>query len=1006
MFIVSQSELEMEKQLFEQLVDSGYEPLTITNESQLVDNFRQQLGYCNRTILDNTPLSNDEFEQIKAQLRKGTIFDKSKRLRGRVLITRSNGEVINLELFNTKQWCKNHFQVVRQITNISKKSHSRYDVTILINGLPLTQIELKARGVDLKSGFDQIVRYRKTSYGENAGLFDYIQLFVISNGVNTRYFSNNDKLSYQFTFPWADIENNPINNIHDFADAFLEKCHLAKMIARYIVHHETRKSIMVLRPYQFYAVEAILSRVEIGIGDGYIWHTTGSGKTLTSFKVSKILSGMPNVDKVLFVVDRRDLDYQTAEEFNAFSKGSVDSTDNTQVLVDQLNDPGCKLIVTTIQKLNTAISHRRYQKAIAGLREKKVVFNFDECHRSQFGETHQRICDFFLQRQMFGFTGTPIFEENAVKTKYGAKTTEHLFGKPLHKYIITDAIKDRNVLRFAMETRKVQATFSDSGTESNNVKLHSDKHYLSSEKRIQAVVDDLVVIHNAKTHNRKYTAMMCVNSVDDLMTYYRLISESQVESSTPLRLATIFSCNGSDNEEFDGVSEQDTGAEINPSKLDKRGSERFEFLKSCVDDYNKAQQTSHDVKDTEGFYRYYQDISKRVRSRDVDILIVVNMFLTGFDSPTLNTLYVDKTLKNQGLIQAYSRTNRVFDVQKSHGNIVCYRDLKSETDDALAIFANRYSKANAGEVINDVIMAPYAELKKRFNEQVDALKSQVETPSDVDSLIKEDDKMTFLTSFRDIVRLQNTLKTFPDYDDDLNGNELAIGEQDLRDFESKYKDMVQDVQAAEKDERKRKSAERRAEIQELRKQGKMSEAEKKAEEHRLEMNAVLASMQFDVELLSSNEINVQYILNLIEKLDDEGDDGKFDSLRTMILDLLSRDSELRHKSELFKSFIDEEIKPNVSKIKQDQLDDIPERFRKFVEKKYLLAIKSVANSYDMDFDKLMLTITELRYKGRDLEPRELLLCLNKKPKPLDRLTLGKTIADELTSLLSTHTEKA
>lgn len=1002
---MSQSELEMEVQLFDQLVDSGYEPLTITNESQLVENFRQQLGYHNRNILDDTPLSNDEFEQIKAQLRKGSIFDKSKRLRGRILVTRSNGDVINLELFNTKKWCQNHFQVVRQITNLSKKSHSRYDVTILINGLPLTQIELKARGVDLKSGFDQIVRYRKNSYGENSGLFDYIQLFVISNGVNTRYFSNNDKLSYQFTFPWADIENNPINNVHDFANVFLEKHHLAKMLARYIVHHETRKSIMVLRPYQFYAVEAILERVEIGVGDGYVWHTTGSGKTLTSFKVSKILSGMPHVDKVLFVVDRRDLDYQTAEEFNAFSKGSVDSTDSTRVLVDQLNDPGCKLIVTTIQKLNTAISHRRYQKAIANLREKKVIFNFDECHRSQFGDTHQRICDFFLQRQMFGFTGTPIFEENAVKTKHGAKTTEHLFGKPLHKYIITDAIKDRNVLRFAMETRNVQATFSESGTESDNAKLLNDKHYLSSEKRIQAVVDDLVELHNTKTHNRRYTAMMCVNSVDELMTYYRLIAESQTESVTPLRLATIFSCNGSDNEEFDGVSEQDGGTEINPNKLDKRGNERFEFLKKCVGDYNQAQQTSHDVKDTEGFYRYYQDISKRVRSKDIDILLVVNMFLTGFDSPTLNTLYVDKSLKNQGLIQAFSRTNRVFDVQKSHGNIVCYRNLKPATDDALAIFANRYSKSNAGEVISEVIIAPYDELKKRFNAQVDTLKAQVKTPSDVDSLIKEDDKMTFLTSFRDIVRLQNTLKTFPDYDKDLDNNELLIGEQDLRDFESKYKDMVQDVQSAEKADRKRKADERIAEIQELRKQGKMSEAEKKAEQHRLEMQAVLASMQFDVELLSSNEINVQYILNLIEKLDDEGDDGKFEALRTMILDLLSRDSELRHKSELFKSFIDEEIKPNVSKIKQDQLDDIPERFRKFVEKKYQSSIKSIAKKYDMDFDKLISLLTSMQYKGRGLESRELILCMNNKPKPLERLTLGKKIVEELESMMLTFVGK-
>jgi type I restriction enzyme R subunit len=1005
MLNMAQSELEMEKKLFEQLVNSGYEPLTVTNETQLVENFRTHIGYHNRNILNDIPISNDEIEQIKAHLRKGNIFEKSKRLRGHIPVTRSNGEVVNLQLFDTKDWCKNHFQVVRQVTNISKNSHSRYDVTLLINGLPLTQIELKARGVDLKAGFDQIVRYRKNSYGENSGLFDYIQLFVISNGVNTRYFSNNEKLSYQFTFPWADVDNNPINNIHDFTDTFLEKCHLAKMISRYIVHHETRKTVMVLRPYQFYAVEAILNRVEIGVGDGYVWHTTGSGKTLTSFKVSKILADKPDVDKVIFVVDRRDLDYQTAQEFNAFSKGSVDSTDSTSILVEQLNDPGCKLIVTTIQKLNTAISHRRYKKAIEGLRDKKVVFNFDECHRSQFGETHQRICDFFLQRQMFGFTGTPIFEENSVKTKHGEKTTEHLFGKPLHKYIITDAIKDRNVLRFSMEVRKVLATFIEDGTKSENTKLLNDKHYLASEKRLKSVVDDLISIHDNKTHNRRYTAMMCVNSVDELMTYYRLLSESQKESKTPLRLATIFSCGGNGNEEFDGVSEQDGGVNLDPTKLDKKGSDRFEFLKACVNEYNHAQGTSHDIKDTEGFYRYYQDISKRVRNKDVDILIVVNMFLTGFDSPTLNTLYVDKTLKNQGLVQAFSRTNRVFDIQKSHGNIVCYRDLKSETDDALAIFANRYSKSNARSVISEVIMAPYEELKNTFNEQVSILKSQVSNPEDVDSIIKEDDQMQFLTSFRDIIRMQNTLKQFSDYDKDLAENKLAIGEQDLRDFESKYKDMVNDIQSAEKQERQNKARERKEEINKLRAEGKLTEAEQKEKDHKLEMQAILKSMQFDVELLSSNEINVQYILNLIEKMDSEDDDGKFEALRTMILDLLNRDSDLKHKSELFMSFIDEEIKPNVSSLQKDQLDDIPARFRKFIDKKYLSSVKVFSDKYDMNFDALMNTITELQYKGRELEPRELLLCLNNKPKPLERLTLGKTITDELTCLLSTYTDK-
>lgn len=954
-----QSELEMEKQLVEQLIGAGYEPLEVSNESHIAANFRQQLGYNNRALLGETPLSHDEFEQVLSRLRKGTLFDKSKRLREHVMITRSDGTSINLELFNTRKWCQNHFQVVRQVTNRSGRSHSRYDVTILINGLPLVQVELKARGMDLKSAFDQIVRYQKTSYAENSGLFDYIQIYVISNGVNTRYFSTNTKLNYQFTFPWTDRDNNPINQLNQFADIFLERCHIAKMIARYIVHHETRKTVLVMRPYQFYAVESILERVGIGRGDGFVWHTTGSGKTLTSFKASKLISGMPEVNKVVFVVDRRDLDYQTAEEFNAFSKGSVDSTDNTRILVDQLSDPGTKLIVTTIQKLNTAISHRRYQDVMKKLRDQRVVFIFDECHRSQFGDTHRRICDFFQQRQMFGFTGTPIFEDNAVKTKYGMMTTEHLFGKCLHTYIITDAIKDGNVLRFSVEYRDAKATYIGSDTQAQNADVVQDKHYLSSEKRIQKVVDDILSIHPSKTHQREYTAMMCVSSVSDLMVYYRLLKAAQQGTEKPLRLATIFSCNGGDAKEFDGVSDTDS---MDAAKDDT--DPRVQFLKSCVADYNADHKTSYDVSDSEGFYRYYQDISKRVRSKDVDILLVVNMFLTGFDSPTLNTLYVDKQLRFQGLIQAFSRTNRVFDVRKSHGNIVCYRPLKPDTDEALAIFANRYAKSSAGEVISTVIMKPYEELKTTFNEQIAILKAQVPTPADVDGIVKESEQMTFLETFRNVIRMQNTLKTFASYDDDLSSGKLMIAEQELRDFESKYRDKVDTLLASEKADRQKKAEERLAEIERLRKEGKMSEAEKKAEEHRLKMQAVLASMQFDVELIACNEINVEYILGLIERLDGEGDDDKFNEIRTLILDTLSRHPTLRHKSALFASFIDEEIRPNAKSFSKDELGDISTRFEVFAEKHRASQIARMAEQFKVTVENLTPMVTDYLYSGK------------------------------------------
>ena len=424
--MATQSEIAMEIALVDQLTEQGYEFIALTNEKALLQNFKTQLEIHNKL-----KLTNDEFDQLVVKLNKGDVFDRSKQLKQRVDIQKVNGDVFYLELFDSERWCQNCFQVARQITNKSDSNHSRYDVTILINGLPLVQIELKARGSDIKSAFDQIVRYRKKSYNTNSGLFEYIQLFIISNGLDTRYFSNNKTLSYQFTFEWSDIENQKVNRLSEFAEFFLERCHLSKMIARYIVQHETFHALMVLRPYQYHAVEKIIERVKHGRGDGYVWHTTGSGKTLTSFKASQILSRDPNVGKVVFVVDRRDLDTQTKLEFNAFSPDSVDPTENTKKLVSQLTDPACDLIVTTIQKLNAAITKQQFKSASEAIREQKFVFIFDECHRSQFGETHQRICDFFPNRQMFGFTGTPIFDQNIVDTKYGKRTTEHLFGKRL-----------------------------------------------------------------------------------------------------------------------------------------------------------------------------------------------------------------------------------------------------------------------------------------------------------------------------------------------------------------------------------------------------------------------------------------------------------------------------------------------------------------------------------------------------------------------------------------------
>ena len=444
--MTTQPEQILENNLVAQLQKLGYKSVVIKDEKDLLANLKSQLEIHNKT-----ELSDNDFRQILNYINKGNIFERAKILRDRVPYTNEQGEHKTIELINQIHWCQNQFQVTQQVT-MEGKYKNRYDVTILINGLPLVQIELKRRGIELKEAFNQTNRYERHSYWAGHGLFQFIQIFVISNGVNTKYYANSPikARSFKQTFYWSDVDNKLITQLSSFTDIFLEPCHISKMITKYIVIHESDKILMVLRPYQFYAVEAIVDRAKNCTKNGYIWHTTGSGKTLTSFKAAQILTNLPKVDKVVFVVDRRDLDYQTTKEFNAFSKGSIDGTNNTNTLVKQMIGDN-KLIVTTIQKLNTAISKKRYLNRMETMKEKRIVFIFDECHRSQFGKTHEDIKNFFENSQMFGFTGTPIFEKNAGKNEFGKRTTSMLFDKILHKYVITDAIRDENVLKFSIE---------------------------------------------------------------------------------------------------------------------------------------------------------------------------------------------------------------------------------------------------------------------------------------------------------------------------------------------------------------------------------------------------------------------------------------------------------------------------------------------------------------------------------------------------------------------------
>lgn len=629
-----QSEYALEAALIDQLKAMEYGFVRIDDEAAMLANFKRQLEIHNAGI----SLSKPEFERILNHLNTGSVFERAKILRDKFALKRDNNEMAYISFLNCDDWCLNEFQVTNQVTMRGKRKN-RYDVTILINGLPLVQVELKRRGAELKVAFHQVNRYQYDSYDAGFGLFQYVQLFIISNGVNTKYFANNKQQSFKQTFYWTDKNNQRLSDLHEFSAEFLKACHITKMMTHYMVMTE-EQVIKVLRPYQFYATEALVDRVKNSTDNAYIWHTTGSGKTLTSFKASQIIQKMPKVHKVMFVVDRKDLDYQTAREFNSFSKGSVDETIDTKKLVAQLNDDSCKLILTTIQKLNNAIMKEHYLSKVTHLQDKKFVFIFDECHRSQFGDTHQNIKQFFKNAQMFGFTGTPIFADNAAGSTGQQHTTKDLFGECLHKYVIVDAIKDENVLRFAVEyvgkyKRKDSQNELDIATDVDiKVEGIDTRELLDSQKRLEKIVDYILAHHAQKTKAPDFTGMFCVSSVENLIKYYGLFKQKQEGFANPLKIATIFSyaaneedpnANGLTNGLIPEENPMPDSGKINPFSRDK--------LDEFIGDYNALFGTKYSTRDSQSFYNYYQDIAKRVRAGQIDILLVVNMFLTGFDSP-------------------------------------------------------------------------------------------------------------------------------------------------------------------------------------------------------------------------------------------------------------------------------------------------------------------------------------------------------------------------------------
>lgn len=939
--MAKQPEQVLEDNLVIQLQQLGYTYVTINDERDLLTNLKAQLEKHN-----GIKLSGKEFERVQNILSKGSVFDKAKILREKQHIVRDNGESLYFEFIEQENWCQNQFQVTNQVS-VEGTYKNRYDVSILINGLPLVQIELKRRGIELKEAFNQINRYQRHSFGASIGLFQYVQIFVISNGVNTKYYANNRYQSFKQTFYWSADNNKTITQLEQFTFCFLDTCHLSKMICKYVVLSEAYKILMVLRPYQYYAVEALIDRVKNTTKNGYIWHTTGSGKTLTSFKASQILMNLPQVKKVVFVVDRKDLDFQTTKEFNSFSKGSIDGTDNTNSLVKQFTD-STKLIVTTIQKLNTAISKKQYLARMDKLKDERIVFIFDECHRSQFGETHARIKSFFKNIQLFGFTGTPIFVENAVKNELGKRTTTELFGDCLHKYVITDAIKDENVLKFSVE---YVGRFKQKDSKTNidiEVEDIDRKELMESPQRLDKITDYIIDNHNRKTYNRDFTAMFCVNSVETLIKYYELFQAKKEAGQHKLRVATIFSyAANEDDKEANGFIPEELSVVEDAKVLYGLQAHSREKLDEFIGHYNKMYETSYSTKDSESFYNYYNDISKKVKERKIDILLVVNMFLTGFDSPTLNTMYVDKNLKYHGLIQAYSRTNRILNEQKSQGNIVVFRNLKQATDDAVALFSNKDAK--------DIIMLePYEEYVKKFSQAFIDLLKVAPTVNSVNDLPSEVEELEFIKAFRELMRLKNVLTTFADFSFD----HLVMYEQLFEDYKSKYLDLWQKVKTT----------------------------------HQKEKVSILEDVDFELELIHRDEINVAYILKLLANLKGSDQDKK----RKEIIDLIAGEAQLRSKRELIEKFILENL-PQV-----EDADDIPNAFEKYWNEEQVAAFKKLCDEEKLTPEKVDKIIDGYLFAEREpLRDEVLELIEGDKPSVLQRKTVGDRILNKILGFVDT-----
>ncbi|HEM5030200.1 TPA: type I restriction endonuclease subunit R [Streptococcus suis] len=859
-----QTEADLEKELIADLQQQGYEYLNyLTTPEALLGNLRTQMETLNRVSFTDAEWQRflDEYLNKPSE----SLIDRTRKLHDDHVydFIFDDGHIQNIYLWDKKNISRNKLQVINQMKQMGT-SANRYDVTLLVNGLPLVQIELKKRGVAIREAFNQVHRYSKESFNEENSLFKYLQLFIISNGTDTRYFANTtkrNKNSFDFTMNWALKNNNPIKDLKDFTATFLSKQTLLNVLINYSVF-DTSDTLLIMRPYQIAATERIIWKIRSAIASkiksgpetgGYIWHTTGSGKTLTSFKAARLATEMTEVDKVFFVVDRKDLDYQTMKEYQRFSPDSVNGSNSTAGLKRNIEKDDNKIVVTTIQKLN----HFMTSEQEHDIYDKQVVFIFDECHRSQFGEAQKRLKKKFKKYCQFGFTGTPIKEENAL----GAETTQTVFGKELHSYVITDAIRDQKVLKFMVDYNDVRPQFKAYETEQDLEKLSAaeTKKALLHPTRISEISSYILEHFNQKTHRQSgkgFNAMFAVSSVEAAKAYYQELQEQQVGREKPLKIATIFSFAA--NEAQAAIGEIDD-ENFTPNDLPDLSSK--EFLSRCVHDYNQLFQTNYTINGND-FQNYYRDLAKRVKTGEVDLLIVVGMFLTGFDAPTLNTLFVDKNLRYHGLIQAFSRTNRIYDATKSFGNIVTFRDLEKATTDAIKLFG----KTETAEVLLERSYTDYLEGYDDAGKQeagyLAVAQELLERFPDPSEIVKESDKKAFVDLFGKFLKLDNILQNYDDFVrlqavqmlDFENPEEVAA-------FQAKYQ---MDTETMEELAQLplptvREIQDYRSAYNDIRDWYTRERQNQQDSKSTVDWDSVV----FEIELLKSQEINLDYILELI-----------------------------------------------------------------------------------------------------------------------------------------------